>query len=353
MSWEPIPLSGQSIYPSANKPERASILMIVLWSLCLLSAFAVILGYNVRQKLALVKRLDEKEALRLIAEAGARKAYSQLMKEEEDSSGILNEAWSDNPAEFKERMVGGGSFSVAYNLIDERSGGLMKRYGLIDEERKININRAAMNILERLFKISAGLSEIEAQELAASIIDWRDNDSELSLPLGSAEDSYYRNLRYPYEARDADFEVLDEMLLVKGMTNEIFEKLKSYVTIYGSGRVNINTAPKAVLLALGFSEDIADAILLFRYGEGGNDDSSQGQGGVFDAVSDIVPKISQFYHLSPSELTQVSAIAEQALAVSSDNFMVKSSARMPNRKNYLEITSVIDRKGKILYWNEI
>lgn len=346
-------MSGQSAFLPVNKPIRASILVLVLWSLCLLSAFAVILGYNVRQKIALVKRLDERGSLRLIAEAGVVKARSLLMNDEDDLSDSLNEPWSDNPPEFKERIIGSGSLSIVYDFSDDRTGQLIKRYGLIDEERKININRAPMNVLERLFKIALGLSEIEAQELAASIIDWRDADSELSLPLGSAEASYYRSLEYAYEAKDADFEVLDELLLVKGMSNEIFEKLKSYVTIYGLGRVNINTAPKAVLLALGFSEDIADAILLFRYGEGEDDGLPQNRGGVFESSSDIAPKISQFYHLSPSELLQVSAIAEQMLTTSSDNFMVKSTAMTANRKITFEIISVIDRKGKILYWNEL
>lgn len=351
MSWEPMPLAGQSIFPSANNPKRGSILVIVLWSLCLLSAFAVILGYNVRQKIALVKRIDERGALRLIAEAGARKACFQIEKEERDSYDSLNDEWSNNPAGFKEITVGQGSFSVAYSFIDERTGELQGRYGLIDEERKININKAAMSVLERLIKIVFGSDEIEAQELSASIIDWRDSDSELSIPLGSAEDAYYRGLRYPYEAKDGGFEVLDELLLVKGMSNEIFEKLKDYVTIYGSGKVNINTASKVVLMALGFSEDIADEILSFRYGDSETADPSRG--GVFESSSDIVPKISQLYHLSPQELTQVSAIAEQMLATASDNFMVKSAARMPHGKNSIEITCVIDRKGKILYWNEI
>lgn len=333
-----------------NESKGGSVLVIVLWSLCLLSAFAVILGYNVRQKISLVKRLDERGALRLIAEAGVKMARSELKKEGRGPYESLNDGWSNDTAVFKERRVGQGSFSLAYDFFNERSDKLFRRYGLIDEERKININKAPVNILERLFKMALGLGEMEAQELAASIIDWRDSDSELSLPSGSAEDGYYRNLRYPYEAKDADFEVLDELLLVKGMTNEIFEKLKSYVTIYGEGKVNINTASKVVLLALGFSEDIADAIIFFRYGDSEAGDLRQG--GVFEAPSDIVPRISQLYHLSPAELTRVSAIAEQSLSTASDNFMAKSIAHLPNRKNYTEITCVVDRKGNILYWNE-
>lgn len=347
MNAAPAGLAGRSISPSADKTKDASILVIALWSLCLLSAFALILGDTVRQKIALVKRLDERGRLRLIAEAGVIKAIAELKNEEQKSYDSLNDGWSDNPAAFKDTSVGGGTFSIAYDFLNERANVVEVRYGLIDEERKININYASMSILERLFKAALGMDEIQAQELAASIIDWRDNDSELSIPLGSAEDSYYRGLRYSYEAKDAPFEVLDELLLVKGMTPETFEKVKDYLTVHSSGKVNINTASKVVLLALGFSEDIADKILFFRYG-----DSEPDEGGIFDTPSNIVPRLSELAPLSPSELTIVSAIAEQNLCTASDNFMIHCIARLPNRKNDLGITCIVDRSGKILYWNE-
>ena len=39
--------------------------------------------------------------------------------------------------------------------------------------------------------------------------------------------------------------------LVKGMTQQRYDKLINYVTIYGDGAVNINTASKDVLDGLG------------------------------------------------------------------------------------------------------
>jgi len=182
--------------------------------------------------------------------------------------------------------------------------------------------------------------EIEAQELAASIIDWRDNDSELSIPLGSAEDMYYTGLQYPYEAKDAEFEVLEELLLVKGMDRDIFERLKSYITIYGEGRINVNTAQKNVLLSLGLNEDIAEGIITFRKDK------------FFNSPSDIVPRFSQFSHLSASEIAQLTTIADQYLITKPDNFMIRSVARLNNRKNKSEVVSVVRRNGDILYWQE-
>ncbi|MCM8782372.1 MAG: general secretion pathway protein GspK, partial [Candidatus Omnitrophica bacterium] len=288
-----------------DNKKRGSILIIALWSLCLLATFAVSLGIGVRQKLALVNRMDERDRLRFIGEGGIKKAIAYLKEEPEKNYAALKDNWSNNPSIFKEINIGGGNFSLLYNYIAEPSGVLELRYGLIDEESKININKASQPVLERLFRL-VDFNETQAQELAAAIVDWRDTDSELSIPLGSAEDSYYRNLKYPYEAKDADFEVLDEILLVKGMDENIFEKIKNYITIYGSGKINVNTASKTVLLALGLSRDLADKIVSFRLGEDGiistNDDN------IFEAPSNIVPKLSQFFHLSDSEIASLSVI---------------------------------------------
>jgi len=329
--------------------SRASILIIALWSICLLATFSVVLGYQVRQKLTLVNRLDEKDRLHFIAEAAIKRASVELEKEPEKAYDILKDTWSNNISAFKEIDIGDGKFSILYDYIDEQSGIQKIQYGLIDEERKININKLDTTVLRRLFHI-LGFDEIDSQELAASIIDWRDSDSELSIPIGSAEDSYYRNLTYPYEAKDAEFEVLDEVLLVKGMTQDIFEEIKDYITIYGSGKVNINTASKPVLLALGLDDDIVDKILSFRAGEDGI--IATADDNIFDTASNIIPKLSQSCHLSDFEVAELSVVADQYLVTNSNNFMVKAVAKLNNRKNTAELICVVNRSGKVLYWKE-
>ena len=249
--------------------QRASIVVIALWTLCLLSVFTVTLGSGVRQKLVLIKRLDERDRMRGILDSAVKKAILQIKKEEQKGADTLADGWSTDAPAFKDIPLEDGEFSVAYPYQDEITGSLTIRYGLIDEESKININKAHPVVLERLFKILLDFDELRAQELAACIVDWRDSDSELSIPLGSAEDSYYSGLRYSYEAKDADFQALEELLLVKGMDEELLEKLKPYITIYGNGRVNVNTASRVVLAALGINEDMLNNIFSFRCGEDG------------------------------------------------------------------------------------
>ena len=328
---------------------RGSILLLALWSLSLLTVFSVTLGYGLRQKLSLVKRIDERDRLHLIAEAGVQKALAELIRQETEGCNSLKDPVSNDPALFKDVYLEGGSFSVSYNFMNEPGGVLETRYGLSDEESKINFNTAGGAVLKNLFA-AFGLDEVEAQELAASIVDWRDKDSQLSIPLGSAEDPYYHGLPYPYEAKDSEFESLDELLLVKGMTPEILEKLKDYVTVSSGGRMNINTASSLVLLSLGLDEDTADKIIRHRSADDGilgNEDDN-----VFMKTSDILPQVSQAFPLSDSQISKLTIVIDQGLDVYSNNFMIKSTARLNNRKAELKVVCIADIFGKILYWRE-
>ena len=50
------------------------------------------------------------------------------------------------------------------------------------------------------------------------------------------------------------------------MTQEIFDKVSMHLTVYGNGKVNLNTAGKYVLRALGMSDTLADKVIQFRRG---------------------------------------------------------------------------------------
>jgi len=328
--------------------RQGSILIVALWSLCLLSAFAVILNSQVRQKLVLANRLDQRDKLRLIAEAGVDKAIMELKSNPEKTYFALSDSWSNNPGAFKDVSVGSGEFSLNNSHSDLKSGFLVAGYGCVDEESKININKADAKVLERLFRIILAYDEPQAQELAACIVDWRDVDSELSIP-GSAEDFYYTSQPFPYAAKNFEFETLDELLLVKGFNDNVFEKIKDYVTIYGEGRVNVNTASEVVLVALGLDQDIAHKLILYRAGRDGVEGTLDDN--VFISAADILSSLSQAYPLSASQVEQLNRVTALFLATSSNNFLIRATARLSARYS-LTVSSVVKRDGKILYWRE-
>ena len=343
-------LPSRQVDNGIRNTYKGSTLILVLWSLSLLTIFALSLEFGVRQKLIMVGRLDDRDSLHFIAEAGIKRAILELRKD-------AKEPWNNNMGIFKEIEVGRGTFTVSYDYLNSLSRMSEVKYGIIDEERKVNINKAGRKVIERLFKI-CGIDEMKAQNLSASIVDWRDGDSELSIPFGSAEDRYYRNLSEPYEAKDADFEILDEIFLVREMTKEIFDKVKDFITVYGEGKININTAAPEVLLSLGLYERVVEKIVLFRCGqdllEATADDN------VFDSSSNVVAKLSQFCSLNTGEVANLSnLISAGKICTNSCNFMIKSIGKL-NKKNvsnkivcvFEHLIDGSDEGGKIKYWRE-
>ncbi|HQQ89377.1 MAG TPA: type II secretion system protein GspK [Oscillospiraceae bacterium] len=326
-------------------------MIIALWSLLLLTTFAVQMGVMVRQKATLVHRLDEREQRHAIAEAGVKTAIVQLRKEDAFAEAdFLGERWSDQIDTFKDIHVGKGSFTVSYDYDDGEFSRVM--YGLQDEESKINLNKAGLDVIIGLLQEASGMDRSKAEELAYCIIDWRDQDSFFQHPQYGAEDSDYKNLRDAYEAKDADFEILEELLLVHKMDQEIFDKIRRFVTIYGEGMININTAPREVLLALGLTSRVVDDILRFRKGAamiaGTGDDE------IFLQPATIVPRLSQVFDMAPSDISVLSnLVATDQFVTQSSHFTVRSVAKLDGKKGpTTTIIAVAERTGQIKYWRE-
>jgi general secretion pathway protein K len=131
---------------------------------------------------------------------------------------------------------------------------------------KVDINTVSEVVLKNLF-LNLGVQAEEVDTIVDSIMDWKDPDD--LHRLHGAESDYYMSLPNPYKARDANFETLEELLLVKGMTPEILygtnEKKGAidFLTLYSKqGEININSAPKEVLMSIpGITPELADAII--------------------------------------------------------------------------------------------
>ena len=80
-------------------------------------------------------------------------------------------------------------------------------FALVDESARLNINLATAEMLELLPRMTP--------ELAAAIVDWRDEDSDIS--QGGAEDETYLRRTPPYRCKNAPFETVEELRMVAGM----------------------------------------------------------------------------------------------------------------------------------------
>jgi general secretion pathway protein K len=129
-------------------------------------------------------------------------------------------------------------------------------YRITDEEARINVNRATPELLHRLL-IELDVERQARDVIVDSIQDWRDQNEEHR--LNGAESDHYLGLPVPYRSKNADFDTLEELLQVHGVTPEIFHGrpespgLVEYLTVAGSGAINVNTASDVVLRAIGYA----------------------------------------------------------------------------------------------------
>lgn len=113
--------------------------------------------------------------------------------------------------------------------------------------------------------------EQQVRELVDALKDWIDADDDES-EFG-AESGYYSSAGLAYGCRNDRLKSVEELLLIRGFTPELVfgttekKALADFVTVSGdTGKININTAPKEILMSLDplVTEDLADLLMEFR-----------------------------------------------------------------------------------------
>jgi type II secretory pathway component PulK len=136
-------------------------------------------------------------------------------------------------------------------------------YRLSDEESRLNLNRLSADQLQRLL-LELGVEREARDTIVDSVLDWRDGNEEHR--LNGAESDYYEALPVPYRSKNADFDSVDELLLVRGITPAIFygtadrPGLAEQLTLTGTGQINVNTAGDLVLRTLGYATAEVDLL---------------------------------------------------------------------------------------------
>jgi general secretion pathway protein K len=88
---------------------------------------------------------------------------------------------------------------------------------------------------------------IEKLDLIDNLADWVDADNMVSSGKGGYEDDFYNGLPSPYLAKNARLDTHDELRLVEGWQDDVFERWGDQLTIYGGGKVNITCAEDTVI----------------------------------------------------------------------------------------------------------
>ena len=114
------------------------------------------------------------------------------------------------------------------------------------------------------------MTAVAKEDILNAVKDWIDADSVVT--ANGAENAYYQGLGKSTTVRNGPMESIDELLLVRGISRELYRGtperpgLARFLTVYGEGSININTAPKEVLRALApsITEDAANRMDDYR-----------------------------------------------------------------------------------------
>jgi general secretion pathway protein K len=143
---------------------------------------------------------------------------------------------------------------------------------IIPEASKLNLNLSPPAELLRVLVV-LGVPEDRAVAITSAIVDWR---TPANPQNASVFDSFYLSQSPSFLPRHASFMENEELLLVQGMTSELYygaslgtaqAGLRDCVSVYGTiGPVDINSAQPATLEAIGLSPADAQAIVQRRSG---------------------------------------------------------------------------------------
>jgi general secretion pathway protein K len=225
--------------------NRGMVLMSVLWVVLVVAFISFALAAAVRVEVSAAESSFDSERALFMAKGAAEAILLNLQ-----TPGIL----------------GGAPVREEHDTYIFRFDSGEARVRLESADGLIDANAASDKLLASLFD-SMGVNEQLRNELVDSILDWRDADDVRRL-YGAEVDDYGQVFLGPDRLpRNRPFQRLNELLLVKHMTREIYNGhiefdaaanshrkvpgLRELMTVSsGSARVNVNEASVRVLAAL-------------------------------------------------------------------------------------------------------
>jgi general secretion pathway protein K len=296
---------------AAPQGQRSgSALIIAIWTVALLSILVLSFSFDAILEGRIATYVRQRQRVNYLTQSGIAIAEMLLEKQRNVSATSVTTAEEDRWKAPALRIKRGQTA-----IIDEPLGDGVIHIEIIPEQSRWNINKLCNSaqgggaaaskqntsqapsqydlVWEQIFE-TAGVPEEMIPDLIDCWNDWTDMDSTISGRNG-AEDEYYkleedpitRQPRIPYTARNGPIDTIDELRLIKGFVPAILDGgilnpeekrpdqqivvrgIKELFTTYGDGKINVNAAPREVLMTIPDMDDVtAGAIIEEREGRG-------------------------------------------------------------------------------------
>lgn len=188
-------------------------LVIVLWILTLLTLMAGSFAMTMRRESSVSYAITSSAKALALSESGIVMAEYKLVQTDPE-----------------QRLLANGTI---YEIIGPESN---TRIRIFSENGKVDINASSSMQLEAILRPVIN-DDWQRQSLLNAILDWRDADDD-TRTLG-AEKRQYKRAGLSYEPTNTAFQSLEELQLVLGMNESIFNAIQPFITVY-SGEASVN-----------------------------------------------------------------------------------------------------------------
>ena len=212
-----------------RKIQSGLALVIVIWVLSLLTIMAGSFALTMRRETTVISALKDNAEALSVAEIGLTIAQHMLFLTDKD----------------KRWQADGSIYSLQFQ-------GAEIRIRSFSEEGKIDINKANEALLMKMME-STTEESVKQQELVGAIIDWRDKDDQVH--IYGAEKKQYEDAGLAYHPSNKEFQLVEEIQMVLGMNEAIYQKIKPLITVYsGESDVDQKVASEEVLQVISDSD---------------------------------------------------------------------------------------------------
>ncbi|MGV7931226.1 MAG: general secretion pathway protein GspK [Spirochaetota bacterium] len=195
------------------------VLVIVLLVISLLVAISSEFIITAQTNVRYIGRFSESLRARTIARAGVNLAVALLEADKKGAaSGLLSGVSTNTNVDSFQDI-----WAIDLPPLPIEGGHL--KIEITDENSKININALANEVVDRSPYYTVAqrffLNMALPMDLADALIDWVDIDDS-RFPYGAESSDFYLAQARPYRAKNGAMDSIQEMLMVKGITPEIY-----------------------------------------------------------------------------------------------------------------------------------
>ena len=268
---------GRSRGRSASRSEGGSALIVALWVILILSLLIGSFAFDMRVEAAITSHYRKRVKADYLARAGVEWAKLLFDRRQDADPSLPDDQVDDVMLNAEHLSRGMGITGFRQELGDGTF-----TVDILPEEGRRNVNKLTREEWEEILD-EGGVPVERWDELIDCFTDWTDANDEHEVNGAEADDAFY--VQRGYAPKNGPVDSIDEMLLIKGFDEKILyggmpdtkERdaqpmlgIAKWLTTWGNGKVNANTASREVLMSIpGITDDEVDSIIDGRVGDDG------------------------------------------------------------------------------------